>query len=143
MSLSTSTIATLLIAGTAIGGSAAAVVITNSPVSADQQNQLQVVQPNTNTSISTNSQQKIASGGKVTTIEPNAVKSSVVSPTPTPTSTPITPVDPVLPPVPGFGGGSNGGDDNGRGDDGNGDDNNSGYSHHSHHQNDDNEGSDD
>lgn len=146
MSLSTSTIATLLIAGTAIGGSAAAVVITNSPVQANQQNQLQVVQPNASVP---GQSQKLTVDGKVTTIEPGAVKSSVVSPTPTTSPAPITPVDP-LPPVPGFGGGKNGDDDgdhNGRGDDGDGD-NHSNYSNGGNHYNgddgdDDNEGSDD
>lgn len=143
MSLSSSTIATLLIAGTAIGGTAAAVVITNAPVEANQQNQVQVVQPNSPVQ---GQSQKLTVDGKVTTIDPGAVKSSVVTPDPTTTPAPITPVDP-MPPVPGFGGGSNGddnGDDNGSGDD----DNQSNYSnggnyHHGDDGDDDNEGSDD
>jgi hypothetical protein len=127
MSLSTSTIATLLIAGTAIGGSTAAVIISNSPVSADQQNQLQVVQPNT-----PGSSQQIVSGGKVTTIQPGPI----TSPASTPTSTPSSPATPP----PSFGGGSKGGDD------GFGDDGDSGFGHHNfgHHGDDnDDEGYDD
>jgi len=132
MSISRSTIATLLIAGTAIGGSAVAMVISNSPVSANQQNQLQVVTPTNPGSV-----QKIVSGGKVTTIQPGAVRSSVTSPTPIPSSTPSTPA--TTPPS--FGGGSKGNDD-GQG----GDDNNSGSGHHKDHNGDDNgneNGSDD
>ncbi len=149
MSLSSSTIATLLIAGTAIGGSTAAVLVTNAPVEANQQNQLQVLQPNTSVP---GQSQKLTVDGKVTTIDPGAVKSSVVTPDPSTTTSPITPVDPKppvdpMPPVPGFGGGSNGddnGDDNGSGDD----DNHSNYSnggnhHHGDDGDDDNEGSDD
>jgi hypothetical protein len=131
MSISTSTIATLLIAGTAIGGSTAAVIISNSPVSADQQNQLQIIQPNT-----PGSTQQIVSGGKVTTIQPGAVKESVTSPIPTatPTSTPTTPSSPATPP-PSFGGGGSNGSDEGQG----GDDNNSGYGHNKHSNDDEGE----
>jgi hypothetical protein len=123
MSLSTSTIATLLIAGTAIGGSAVAMVISNSPVSANQQNQLQVVQPNT-----PGSSQQIVSGGKVTTIQPGPV----TSPAPTTTSTPSSPA--TIPPS--FGGGSKGGDD---GEDGDANDSGSGQ----HNFGNDDEGNDD
>jgi len=132
VSISRSTLATLLIAGTAIGGSAVAMVISNSPVSANQQNQLQVVTPTNPGSV-----QKIVSGGKVTTIQPGAVRSSVTSPTPIPSSKPSTPA--TTPPS--FGGGSKGNDD-GQG----GDDNNSGSGHHKDHNGDDNgneNGSDD
>jgi hypothetical protein len=127
VSISRSTLATLLIAGTAIGGSAVAMVISNSPVSADQQNQLQVIAPNNSGSV-----QKIVSGGKVTTIQPGAVKSSVTSPAPTPTSTPSSPATPP----PSFGGGSKGGDD---GEDGDANDSGSGQ----HNFGNDDEGNDD
>ena len=131
MPISSSTIATLLIAGTAIGGSTAAVVMANTPTTGTQQNQLQVIQPST-----PGSSQQIVSGGKVTTIQPGAVKESVTSPNPTttPTSTPTSPANPVTPPPSFGGGGSNGGDD-GEG----GDDNNSGYGHHKHSNDDEGE----
>ena len=132
MSIKSSTIATLLIAGTAIGGSALAVTISNTPVSANQQNQLQVVQPNANTPAT---KQKLATGGKIKTIEPGAVRASVQTPSPSTSPTPTTP--PVTPP-PAFGGGGSNGSDDGQGED----DNNSGYGQHPNHC-EDNEGSDD
>ena len=122
MKISSSTIATLAIAATAIGGSAFAVTL-NTPAST----------PNQSTNLMVDS---LAPVGEIiidtaTPVAPTDGSTPVTSPTPqTPTSTPTSvPVVPIVPDIPAFNAGDDG-DDEDYGDDGDygyGDDDDYGY----------------
>ena len=116
MSISSSAIASLVIAGTAIGGSAIAVVVNHAPTDSNSTNISQVIDPNV---MPTNP------------VDPNATIETVI-PTTAPTKQVVTPKPVLTPTPPPSYGGSDDGDDQGS-DDGdlfNGDDDGNYGDHH-------------
>lgn len=130
MSLSSSTLASIIIAGTAITGSAAAVSFNHNS------------EPETNNTLQVSDEQQILPDGTVQTIPPTSVP--LPTPSADPTTDPITPpIVPTLPPTYGNGDDDDDEDWNDDGDDWQDDDGQYEDRHHEDYDDDDSEEWDD